>query len=101
MRVTLRDDDDGRLVLEEDRGRLYFHVKFKQWSIAKFREYRRYFEWVLAVIAESNAQVREVYAYPYEHDEKAQHMIQLFGFRPVGASEGFLLMRRKIGDDHA
>jgi len=99
MRVALVDNEDGRLVLEEDRGRIYFHVKFRQWGIAKARAYARYFEWVLSVLAAEGC--REVYAYPYEHDQRAQKMIAHFGFQRVGASEGFLLMRRQIGGDHA
>lgn len=95
MRVTLIENEDGRLSADFIGGLVLFHVVLNHWGTSKYREYAAIFDWVLGIMALEGYKV--VHAMPYLHDAKAQRLITLFGFRRIGRTRNHVVMERRIG----
>lgn len=98
LRQKIYEDENGYVLLDYSPtvDKVALHLKFneKAWTHRKYRKYREIFDGILADLG--GKCYTEVYAYPFEHDVKAQKLIAMFGFKEFERKQGHVLMKRKV-----
>ena len=98
VREKAYEDENGYVLVDylHRVNKVALHLKFneKAWTHRKYRKYREIFDGILADLG--GKCYTEVYAYPFEHDVKAQKLIAMFGFKEFERKQGHVLMKRKV-----
>lgn len=98
VRVKLYENEEGYLQVSylHKYNMASLHLTFDRsaWTHRKFRKYLVIWDSILADLR--GKCYTEVWAFPFEGDEKAQKLIALFGFKEVGRKRGHVLMNRKV-----
>lgn len=99
VRETLYQDADVCFLCDYLReiGKVALHLNITPgaWSPSKFKKYRSIFVNVVAPGLKAEG-YNEVYATPFENDEKARKLIAMFGLHEYGQNMGLVLMKKEI-----
>lgn len=94
MRHILYRTEDGQLDVEFLNGQPYLHLSLNNWSVSKYKQYKR----TLSILKEALKEMG--YSHMYvgipDNDPKLLKFEQMFGFEIIEHASGAYLLRQEV-----
>lgn len=93
-RITIREDEFGKLEIETYEGDIFFHLELYKWSKDLYKQYMEYFNTLLEELKMRG--LKEVFAIIKSTRLKEIRLIKMFGLVPVFEQDNIIILKRVL-----